>query len=325
MLSTIMNRPFHNLAVSALTALYCTGAALAGGEGWSNDFEAAKKEAESGKKDLLIDFTGSDWCGWCIKLNKEVFQHDEFKTGVKDKFVLVELDFPNDKSKLSEATQKQNAELQKKFAVRGFPTILLCDATGKPYASTGYKDGGPVKYVENLDSLREKKTKRDEAFSAAAKAQGVEKAKQLVSALKEMELSDGAVASFYGDVVAQIKEADPKDETGYVKAAEAKAKKASFEKELNGLAGKKDFDGAIALIDKTLAEGGYEGEEKQQLAMSKTMVYMQIKKYDEALKAADAAKAMAPDSPMIERIDSFKGRIEAMKKADAAKAEKSEG
>ena len=133
------------------------GTAFAGGEGWSSDFEAAKKQAAESKKDLLIDFTGSDWCGWCIKLNDEVFKHDAFKAGVKDSFVLVELDFPKDKSKLSEETQKQNKELGEKYAVQGYPTILLCDADGRPYAATGYQKGGPEKYVATSMNCAAKK------------------------------------------------------------------------------------------------------------------------------------------------------------------------
>ncbi len=130
---------------AAVLALNCTGFALAGGEGWISDFAAAKKEAADSKKDLLIDFTGSDWCSWCIKLNKEVFDHEPFKAGVKNKFVLVELDYPRDKSKLTEEVIKQNEELGNKYQIAGYPTILLCDASGKPYAATGYQDGGPEK------------------------------------------------------------------------------------------------------------------------------------------------------------------------------------
>ena len=89
------------LVIAACAATLSLGTALAGGEGWTHDFEAAKKQAADENKDLLIDFIGSDWCGWCIKLNEEVFSHDEFKTGVKDKYVLVELDYPKDTSKLS--------------------------------------------------------------------------------------------------------------------------------------------------------------------------------------------------------------------------------
>ncbi len=91
---------------AAVVALHCAGFALAGGEGWTADFAAAKKEAAESKKDLLIDFTGSDWCGWCIKLNKEVFSHEPFKAGVKDKFVLVELDYPNDKRRADSSPRK---------------------------------------------------------------------------------------------------------------------------------------------------------------------------------------------------------------------------
>ena len=129
--------------LASLALALTTSLATAGGDGWMTDFEAAKKKATAEKKDLLVDFTGSDWCGWCIKLSDEVFKHDAFKKGVADKYVLVELDFPKDKSKQSEATQKQNAELQKKYKIRGFPSILLMDGEGRPFAQTGYQAGAP--------------------------------------------------------------------------------------------------------------------------------------------------------------------------------------
>lgn len=314
----------NTITCAAIAALHCIGFAFAGGEGWSSDFEAAKKQAEKEKKDLLLDFTGSDWCGWCIKLNDEVFKHDAFKAGVKDKFVLVELDFPQEK-KLPEETKKQNDELQKKFGIEGFPSIVLCDASGKPYASTGYEAGGPEKYVAHLDKLRENKKTRDEAIAGAAKAEGVEKAKKLVAALKAMELGDAAVSSFYGELVSDIKKADPKDETGFVKEIDSKAKFAKFEEELNGLAQKEDHDGAIKLVDKTLKEGGFEGESKQQIAATKAMIYAHLKKYDEAIKAVDEAKAIAPESDMAKQIDGFKARLEQMKKNPASAEEEEEG
>jgi thioredoxin-related protein len=138
------------LLTTLCAALVATPAGLLAAEApWTADFAAAKKEAAASDKDLLIDFTGSDWCGWCIKLTKEVFSHDEFKEGVKDKFVLVELDFPQDKSKLPEETQKQNEKLGAEYAVQGYPTILLTDAEGRPYAATGYQKGGPEAYLKH--------------------------------------------------------------------------------------------------------------------------------------------------------------------------------
>ncbi len=301
----------------ALVALH--GAAFAGGEGWSSDFEAAKKEAAESQKDLLIDFTGSDWCSWCIKLNKEVFKHEPFKAGVKDTFVLVELDFPRDKSKLSEATQAQNKALGEKYAVQGYPTILLTDAEGLPYAATGYQQGGPEKYVKHLNELRGKKAKRDEAFAVAEKAEGVEKAKALINALEAMGLSDEMVANSYGHIAEQIKAADPNDKTGFSKKAETKKRLADFQKSLQELAGKQDMDGALALVDQTIKEGGFGKDETLQMMMTRAVILAQQAKFDEALKAVDEGIAFAPDSPMIPGIQGFRKRIEdGMKKANEA-------
>jgi thioredoxin-related protein len=271
------------------------GTSFAGGEGWTSDFEAAKKQAAEQKKDLLIDFTGSDWCGWCIKLNDEVFKHDAFRNGVKDSFVLVEIDFPKDKSKLTEDLQKQNKELSNQYAVQGFPTILLTDADGRPYATTGYQEGGPEKYVAHLNELRGNKTKRDEAFATAEKAQGVEKAKALIAALSAMALDDDIVANFYGDVAGQITAADPKDETGFAAKISAKNRFADFHDQLQSFGQKQDHDGALGLVDKTLKEGGLGKDETQQVMLIRAAILAEQKKFDEALKAADEAKVFYPE------------------------------
>ena len=302
---------------ATLVVLFCSGFVFAGGEDWSSDFAAAKKEAAESKKDMLLDFTGSDWCGWCIKLNEEVFSQDPFKAGVKDKFVLIELDYPSDKSKLSVETLKQNEELKIAYSVQGYPTILLADADGKPFAATGYQEGGPEAYLKHLDELRAKKAARDDAFATAAKASGVEKAKALVAALEAMGLADTMISKFYGGVAEQIKAADPKDETGFAKNAAAKARLATFQSELQTCAQKQDHDGALALVDKTLKEGGFSIEDTQQMMITRVMIFNQQKKFDEALKALDEAGAFAPDSEMVGRMDAIKTRIETGKKAAA--------
>jgi thioredoxin-related protein len=304
---------------AALIALQAS--VFAGGEGWTSDYAGAKKQAAESNKDLLIDFTGSDWCGWCIKLNDEVFKKEPFKEGVKDSFVLVELDFPKDESKLTDAIKSQNKDLKEKYAVEGFPSIILTDADGRPYASTGYEEGGPEKYVEHLNELRKGKAKRDEAFAAAEKLEGVAKAKALVTALDEIGLEEAAIANFYGPVLEQIKAADPKDETGYGKRAEAKKRVMEFQNELQELAAKQDMDGALALVDKTLKSGGFDEEATLQLMMTRAVIFAQQEKFDEALKAVDEAKAFAPENPMIPGIDQFRERLEDGKKQAAGTPE----
>jgi len=137
-----------------LATLLCmaVSANLYGNDGWLTDFEAAKKTAAEKKLPILADFSGSDWCGWCIKLDNEVFSKKEFKDFAKDNLVLFVADFPR-ASKQDEKTKKQNDELMKKHEVAGFPTVLLMDAEGKVFARTGYERGGVSAYVEHLKKL----------------------------------------------------------------------------------------------------------------------------------------------------------------------------
>ncbi len=122
-------------------------------EGWMTDFDKAKEKAKAENKHILIDFSGSDWCGWCIKLDKEVFSQKEFKEYAKDNLVLMLADFPRDKSKISDEVQKQNDKLSKEYGVRGFPTVFILSPDGKTVAKTGYQAGGAEAYVKHIKSL----------------------------------------------------------------------------------------------------------------------------------------------------------------------------
>jgi thiol-disulfide isomerase/thioredoxin len=285
-------------------------------EGWTSDFEAAKKQAAAEKKDLLIDFTGSDWCGWCIKLKKEVFDEQAFKDGVKDKFVLVEIDFPQDESKLTPEVKLQNEKLQETYAVQGFPTIILADAAGRPYATTGYKEGGSKAYLPHLDELRATKTAGDEKRAAAAKLAGPEKAAALAASLEG--LSDTVITQFYPEVLAAIKEADPKDTSGFVKRIEGQAAFAAFETEIRDLFMKQDIKGAAEKVDKALAEKKFEGEFEQQVIFIKMNLLVAQGKFDEAIKTVDEAAKAAPNSPIAAEAEGFKAQIEQLKKQAAA-------
>jgi protein disulfide-isomerase len=119
---------------------------------WETDLEVAKKRAKDENKEILADFTGSDWCGWCIKLKKEVFDQPEFQEYAKKHLVMLELDFPR-KKELPAKEKEQNEKLSEEFKVEGFPTVLLINARGKEIGRTGYQEGGPAKYVEHLKEL----------------------------------------------------------------------------------------------------------------------------------------------------------------------------
>lgn len=123
---------------------------------WITDVPAAKKQAKKEKKIVLMDFTGSDWCGWCKKLDAEVFSTKEFAEYANKNLVLVELDFPS-KKKQSAELKKANAALKQEYKVRGFPTIVALNSEGKVvWKQVGYLRGGPSAFIAKLEEARNK-------------------------------------------------------------------------------------------------------------------------------------------------------------------------
>lgn len=122
---------------------------------WIADYDEALVIARETGKDLLVDFTGSDWCHWCIRLDGEVFSHEEFLGPAQEKFVLCSLDFPRSPAIAKTVPNPQrNQELQAKYTVQGFPTILLIDAEDEALLGrTGYQPGGPTAYMTHLDAM----------------------------------------------------------------------------------------------------------------------------------------------------------------------------
>ena len=132
----------------------CLGLAsgLFAGEGWMTDFEAAQAKAKAENKPLLLDFTGSDWCGWCIKLDEEVFSQTAFSQYAAAELVLVEIDFPR-RTDQPAKLKAQNEALSQKYGIRGFPTILVLSPEGELIEKTGYRRGGPQAYVAHIKEI----------------------------------------------------------------------------------------------------------------------------------------------------------------------------
>jgi protein disulfide-isomerase len=121
--------------------------------GWLTDPKQAQEQAKADKKLILVDFTGSDWCGWCIKLDREVFSKPEFQEYAKANLVLLEVDFPRGRQ-LPAAEQERNSELAQKYGIQGFPTIVVLDGEGKQVGELGYTPGGPAAFIAELNKLR---------------------------------------------------------------------------------------------------------------------------------------------------------------------------
>lgn len=119
---------------------------------WFDDYSKALAEAKHSNKPILLFFTGSDWCGWCKKMDKEIFQTQEFISEAGNVFVFVDVDFPMNK-KLPDNLASQNAALKKKFGITGFPTLVILDAKEGFIAETGYRNEGGRAYARYLKEL----------------------------------------------------------------------------------------------------------------------------------------------------------------------------
>lgn len=122
-----------------------------GGGTWHTSWDAAVAEAKRSNKPILINFTGSDWCGWCIRLKKEVFDTDTFRSWASKKVVLLEVDFPRGKPQSADVKAK-NQKLAQQFGVRGYPSIMFANGKGQPVGSKfGYAEGGPEAWTKQAE------------------------------------------------------------------------------------------------------------------------------------------------------------------------------
>jgi len=144
-----MRKCFITSILIVISMLYCSKTEATN---WETDFKKASSAAKASGKYILLDFSGSDWCGWCIRLEKEVFSQDAFKDFAEKNLVCVLVDFPRAKEQ-TEELKHQNLDLERKYDIKGYPTIIILSPDGKPVAKTGYLQGGPWEYARHLKKI----------------------------------------------------------------------------------------------------------------------------------------------------------------------------
>ena len=178
---------------------------------WMSDPQKAVELAESEQKDILLLYTGSDWCPPCKMLEEEVFSDEDFYAEAEQHFVFVKFDFLKN-SPISPETKLLNESWASKYGVEGFPTVILVDSELKPYAIAGYEKGGAENYLGLLEENRQKRIARDKSLAAAKNAKGEERAKLLDKALSELPNQISQV--YYEDIIAEIVKLDNEDKLG---------------------------------------------------------------------------------------------------------------
>lgn len=202
-----------NLLLLAAT-IVCTHVASVtfANETWTTDIKSAIASGKQSGKDVLLLYTGSDWCPPCKKLEQEIFETDAFRDEAKNMFELVMFDFPKTKQ-LPAPIVAQNKDWAEKYGISAYPTIVLIDQKQRPFAITGYREMDPEEYLGMLGEFRQKRIRRDEAFDKALITDDKkEKAKLLDQAMSEME--EDIARLYYEEYISEIVKIDAEDELG---------------------------------------------------------------------------------------------------------------
>jgi len=119
---------------------------------WTTNYPAALAQARGSGGKVFLFFTGSDWCGWCKRLDREILSTSQFKTYAGQNLILVKLDFPRGIPQ-SDSEKAQNEQLSQRFKIEGFPTVVVVNGQGKELGRLGYQEGGPGPFIEALKKL----------------------------------------------------------------------------------------------------------------------------------------------------------------------------
>ncbi len=125
---------------------------FAGDDLWTDNYTSAKERSAEEGKYMFLFFTGSDWCGWCVKLKNEVLLKDAFLEYAKGNLVLMVADFPRS-TPIEPKVKEQNRKLASDYGIKGYPTVIILNPAGEEVQRTGYRQGGAEAYVNHLKAI----------------------------------------------------------------------------------------------------------------------------------------------------------------------------
>ena len=258
---------------------------------WMTDLEAAKAKAAAENKAVLVDFTGSDWCGWCVRLRKEVLDKPEFEAYAKDKFVLMEVDLPQN-PKFDAALRARNEKIAEQYGVSGFPTIMVLSPAGDIA-------GGFNGYLSSVGAVTKELNEALAAVELLKKAETQPDAQKLESLVKVYRGLPDKMQQGAASLRQRIIDLDPQDTTGIGRLQKIEEQRAAFQLALGRVHTKAD---ALAVVDKTLASAF--PENKAGILQAKFQILMMGAESPEDVKAAvEAGRAAMELDPAVTAAD----------------------
>lgn len=274
--------PSFRCSILILWAVQAFSAAEARAVGiWHRDYASAMNEARAEGKQLLIVFTGTDWIEICAKFYEEILGDPAFIETVSTQFSLLKLEYPKDNvMPREEAAQK--AVLREAYRVRGFPTVVLTDAEGRPFGMNGYQPLKPKDYADQILGILAVHEDNLAAVKEAADLTGVDKAKALSRAIPD--LPNALIAQFYRAEMEAILAADPEDALKMAGPFRKLIAEADYSREIQKLARESKWSEMIALTDQHIKRQKLEGESLQGALLNRAG-------FEKRAGKADVAKA----------------------------------
>ena len=251
------------------------------------DLEAAKAKAAAENKAVLVDFTGSDWCGWCIRLRQQVLDTPAFEQYAKDKFVLMEVDLPQN-PKFDPALRARNEQIAQQYAVSGFPTVMVLSPKGEVVG--GFNGFLPT--VQAVSKQLEAALTTADLLKQAETQQGAQQLDSLVKAYRSLpEKMQANARSLRQRIIAL----DPQDTTGIGRVQKIEDERAALQ---DALSAAQSTAEAVAVIDKALAQA-YPENKTGMLQMKFQVLMMGAMSVDDVKSAIDAGRAAMELDPQI--------------------------
>lgn len=277
------------LAIGALITPV-SGAETPGTEAWSSHFELAKNRAVHSGKDLLVCFTLDKWNPASRKMSEQVLSDATFQSALSESFELVWMDLSD-----AQDAQERAGELKEHFEIASFPSVVLASSQGVPYAITGFVPGGVESYLDHLQTLYQENQERELLIQSAAAYSNLERVKILASAIPQ--LGGNLSARFYGDMMRDVIDGDPQDQTGVM--GDFRRQLAEFEFSLNmkRLETAQKWEEMVKLTEEYLTANDLQEAQIQAALMCRYKVQSQQGDWDGMVQSLAQVVEIDPASP----------------------------
>lgn len=289
---------------------------------WTTDFDAALARAKERDSLLVVAFLGSDWSGWCAKLKMEVFDQEEFLAAAGQNYELVLVDFPRDPESQSDEQREANLALKERYKVPGYPTVLYIDSDGRPHGKSGYQEGGPERYLLQLQQMRSRVNTAKQTLERATKKEGREKVRELV-ALQRM--IDAEFQPWFAEELALMEKENPGDTWGIRQYWELQKEWRTAQMPLVTAYRSGDFQQVIRSVDAFVERVKPRGVFHQEVLLAKIYSLANLENFDRATAVAEQALALEPESRLAAQLRDLPAELERMEaELAAAKAKQEE-